>query len=177
MPRKLRLRDFWSWAFSDLIGNTERGKLAEYIVATALECDGAPRSVWESFDLLFGDMKIEVKASAYIQSWEQETLSDITFSIRKAAFWDGRTYAKEKKRQADLYVFCVLKHTDQTTINPLDMEQWAFYPVATSHLEQAVGDQGHICLSSLVAHCGCDSCTYTSLKETVMREYAAFCRK
>lgn len=30
------LRDFWSWAYSDLVGNTERGKLAEYIVAMAL---------------------------------------------------------------------------------------------------------------------------------------------
>jgi len=30
------LRDFWAWAYSDLIGNTERGRLAEFIVAMAL---------------------------------------------------------------------------------------------------------------------------------------------
>lgn len=35
---KRTLQDFWAWAFSDLVGNTERGKLAEYIVATAIGC-------------------------------------------------------------------------------------------------------------------------------------------
>lgn len=30
------LADFWSWAHSDLMGNTERGILAEYIVACSL---------------------------------------------------------------------------------------------------------------------------------------------
>ena len=32
----LKLQDFWSWAYSDINGNTERGKLAEYIVAFVL---------------------------------------------------------------------------------------------------------------------------------------------
>ena len=30
------LYDFWAWAFSNLVGNTERGKLAESIVAMAV---------------------------------------------------------------------------------------------------------------------------------------------
>ena len=32
----LSLNEYWSWAHSDLITNTERGKLAEFIVASAL---------------------------------------------------------------------------------------------------------------------------------------------
>ena len=32
----LRLRDFWSWGFSDLLDNTLRGSYAEFIVAAAL---------------------------------------------------------------------------------------------------------------------------------------------
>ena len=32
----ISLLDYWSWAHSDLIVNTERGKLAEFIVASAL---------------------------------------------------------------------------------------------------------------------------------------------
>lgn len=32
------LQDFWAWAFSDLVSNTERGKLAEYLVAKAMGC-------------------------------------------------------------------------------------------------------------------------------------------
>ena len=35
----LRLRDFWSWGFSDLLDNTLRGSYAEFIVAAALGID------------------------------------------------------------------------------------------------------------------------------------------
>ena len=31
------LNDFWSWAYSDVLGNTERGILAEYLVSKALD--------------------------------------------------------------------------------------------------------------------------------------------
>ena len=54
--------------------------------------------------------------------------STITFNIPQTRYWDGTAYAEEKKRQADVYVFCVLKHRDQKTINPLDLSQWAFMP-------------------------------------------------
>ena len=40
MDGERALQDFWAWAFSDLVSNTERGKLAECIVATAMGCDG-----------------------------------------------------------------------------------------------------------------------------------------
>ncbi|WP_432794029.1 hypothetical protein [Rhodococcus ruber] len=33
-----QLRDFWAWAYSDLLGNAMRGVLAEYLVGTALGC-------------------------------------------------------------------------------------------------------------------------------------------
>lgn len=135
MDKERSLQDFWAWAFSDLVSNTQRGKLAEYIVATAMSCDGGTSPTWGSFDLLSPEgIKIEVKASAYIQSWEQKDFSRIEFSIAESLFWDGLVYAKEKKRQADIYVFCVLKHKDQESINPLDLEQWEFYPVATHKL-------------------------------------------
>lgn len=71
------LKDFWAWAFSDLVSNTERGKLAEYIVATAMGCDEGTSPTWGSFDLLSPEgIKIEVKASAYIQSWEQKVFPE-----------------------------------------------------------------------------------------------------
>lgn len=90
-----------AWAFSDLVSNTERGKLAEYIVATAMGCDEGTSPTWGSFDLLSPEgIKIEVKASAYIQSWEQKSFSRIEFSIAESLYWDGVAYAKEKKRQA-----------------------------------------------------------------------------
>jgi hypothetical protein len=47
------LLDYWSWAHSDLVNNTERGKVAEFIVASALGITEKPSTVWDSFDLLY----------------------------------------------------------------------------------------------------------------------------
>lgn len=163
------LQDFWAWAFSDLVSNTERGKLAEYIVATAMGCDEGTSPTWGSFDLLSPEgIKIEVKASAYIQSWEQKGFSKIGFSIAESLYWDGVAYAKEKKRQADVYVFCVLKHKEQDTINPLDLEQWDFYPVSTAILNKAVKGQKTICLARVAELCGKGPYTYQMLKGAVL---------
>jgi hypothetical protein len=42
------LLDFWKWNGSDLVSNATRGRLAEFIVAIALDVDlSAPRDEWE----------------------------------------------------------------------------------------------------------------------------------
>ena len=46
------LKDFWSWAYSDLISNAERGALAEYIVACALGVNSTERGSWNKYDLV-----------------------------------------------------------------------------------------------------------------------------
>jgi hypothetical protein len=46
------LVDFWRWAYSDLMGNTERGKLAEYIVSLAMHCANGVSEGWRAFDVL-----------------------------------------------------------------------------------------------------------------------------
>ena len=86
----------------------------------------------------------------------------------RSLYWDGLAYAKEKKRQADVYVFCVLKHKEQDTINPLDLEQWDFYPVSTAILNETVKGQKTICLARVAELCGRGPCTYQRLKETVI---------
>ncbi|HET9365948.1 MAG TPA: hypothetical protein VFP71_13140 [Candidatus Angelobacter sp.] len=48
----LTLLNFWQWAASDLVSNTTRGLLAEFIVAAALGLTSEPREEWRSFDLL-----------------------------------------------------------------------------------------------------------------------------
>lgn len=168
------LQDFWEWAYSDLVGNTARGKLAEYIVATAVGCESEIRPTWESFDLLSPEgIKIEVKSSAYLQSWKQEKFSQITFGIAESHDWDGFARAAEKKRQADVYVFCVLKHKVPETLNPLDLTQWEFYPVATRRLNACFKQQKSLTLGSLRARCKAVACPYAGLKAAIEKEYAA----
>ena len=149
------LLDFWRWSNSDLLSNATRGKLAEFIVASALGIGlNEPRDEWDAFDILTQEgIKIEVQSSAYIQSWEQSKKSSISFSIRPAVKWDSESKNREvlAKRHADFYVFCLLKHENQETINPLEMDQWEFYVVPTPDLNERFKDQKTVSLGPLKA--------------------------
>ncbi len=111
----LSLLEYWQWFASDLISNTMRGILAEFIVASALGLTDNSRKEWDACDLITKDgIKIEVKSAAYLQSWTQKILSNISFNIKPTHAWNGETgeYSKDKKRSADIYVFCELKHKE-----------------------------------------------------------------
>lgn len=164
-----RLIDFWSWAYSDLNGNAERGALAEYIVACALDIQRTERISWDKYDLVSKEgINIEVKTSGYLQTWEQKTLSKLVFGIQPTYGWNAVTneYDTEQKRQADIYVFCVHKHKDQTTIDPLLISQWDFYLMPTSVLNEKFGKQKTASLSALIKE-GAEKCEYQKLAERI----------
>jgi hypothetical protein len=153
-PLDITLLHFWQWSGSDLVSNTARGLLAEFIVASALGLTSELREEWRSFDLLTASgKKIEVKSCAYLQAWGQSKLSDIVFNIRPTRAWEADTgaLATELKRQADVYIFALLSHKDKSTLNPLDLDQWEFYVVATNLLDARLGNS--IILKSLQQLC------------------------
>ena len=146
------LIEFWQWSTSDLLNNTTRGKLAEYIVARDLGIVDGVRAEWEPYDLLATNgIKVEVKSAAYLQSWHQDRLSTISFGIAATRAWSSatNTYSEEKKRQADVYVFCLLDETNKRLVDPLNVNQWLFFVLLTSRLDAEVGDQDRIGLSKL----------------------------
>ena len=149
------LKDFWTWSVSDLVTNITRGRLAEFIVAKALGVSTEiVRYDWDSFDLTTpAGLKIEVKSAAYLQSWPQKKLSTIIFPIRKTRSWDEQTniQSTESKRQADVYVFALLAHTDKPTVDPLNVKQWDFYVVPTTVLDKYDRSEVSITLKSLDA--------------------------
>ncbi|MFN0148202.1 MAG: hypothetical protein ACKVT1_17005 [Dehalococcoidia bacterium] len=149
----LNLLGFWQWSASDLVSNATRGVLAEYIVARALGVDATGvRDEWAAFDLTTSSgIRVEVKSAAYIQSWGQRTLSRVTFQVRKSRGWDAPTgtYAVEARRHADVYVFALLAHQDKPTINPLNLDQWRFYVLPTTALDERQRSQHSITLPSL----------------------------
>jgi hypothetical protein len=153
MPTSFRLRDFWKWSVSDLVSNVTRGRLAEFIGATSLGIDlETVRDEWQAYDLLTPEgIKVEVKSASYVQSWAQKKLSSITFSTRATRYWDSETnvQAKIAKRQADVYVFCLLKHLDKNTINPLNLDQWEFYVLSAGDLQAYKRSKVSITLKSL----------------------------
>ena len=46
-----KILDYWVWAFSDLVGNTERGHLAEYLVSMAVGAESPVRNDWAAHDI------------------------------------------------------------------------------------------------------------------------------
>jgi hypothetical protein len=148
------LLDFWRWNSSDLVNNTTRGLLAEFIVASALGIDlSVPREGWSVWDLTSPEgIRIEVKSAAYLQSWTQRKLSRINFSIRPVHEWNVEYSSFTKsmlERFADVYVFCLLKHKDKETLNPLDLTQWEFYVISTDELNSKSRISKSISLSSI----------------------------
>ena len=94
---------------------------------------------------------LKALSAAYLQSWNQTGLSKIIFGIQPTVIWDeNNKRGKEAKRQADIYVLCVLTHKDKSTVNPLDLSQWDFYVLDTDVLNDKVPKQKTITLSSLL---------------------------
>lgn len=147
----LNVTSFWQWSSSELLGNALRGVLAEFIVASTIDVLENPREEWDAYDLITNKgLKIEVKSSSYLQSWEQTELSKIIFGIQPTIAWTSTNKrSQELKRQADIYVFCVLAHKDKNTVNPLNLTQWDFYILDTKVLNEKVPNQKSITLSSL----------------------------
>jgi excinuclease UvrABC ATPase subunit len=64
--------EFWAWAYSDILLNVNRGIFAEFLVANRLGIDVRkyPRTVYDYIDIRYRGKTIEVKCSAYVQSWD-----------------------------------------------------------------------------------------------------------
>ena len=146
----IQLNHFWQWNQSNLVENRTRGILAEFIVMKALGVKSITREEWDDFDIETSEgIKIEVKSAAYIQSWKQEELSKISFDIKPSySVFDENKGVKQ--RWSDVYVFCLLAHTDKTTIDPLNLNQWTFYILPTKILNTKKPYQKTITLNSLL---------------------------
>jgi hypothetical protein len=71
-------------------------------------------------DLRDGDFTLEVKSAAYVQLWQQEKPSVISFPI--------------EQRVATGYVFCLLAEQNSALVDPRDVSQWRFWVVPTAKL-------------------------------------------
>lgn len=180
MPIGHLLSDYWAWNSSNLLINTERGSFSEFIVSSALDLDlSGTREDWGPYDVFFpfhwsedgvehDAVHVEVKSAAYLQSWEQSKLSNITFSIRPARAWDPELgYYGEVKRQSDVYVFCHYTQKDRSRADPLVLDDWDFYIISTKKLDEICGAQKTISLASLQL-LGPIRADYSGIKEAII---------
>lgn len=153
--------DFWSWAYSDLIQNMNRGAFAEYIVLKAMnsQCNDDSshlnfRISMGAYDLLSPEgIRVEVKSSAYIQSWTSDRVAKISFRIAPAKAVDNYgNYSSSSKycRHSDVYVFCVWTAKSKSQ-NILDLSLWDFYVIATKTLDKKIPNQKTITFNSLLS--------------------------
>lgn len=132
--------DYWAWAHSGLLGNKERGVLAEFIVARALGITTPAHDPWGSFDLLSpAGTAIEVKSAAYLQAWNQRELSrPIWQSLRsrrsEATAEGGWWLAEARTVKGEILVLCLFSATDHAAGDPLDLDQWAFWLVPAAEV-------------------------------------------
>lgn len=148
------IKDFWSWAYSDLLNNTYRGVMAEFLVYSSFKNSSIShsniRSDWQPFDITSpSGRRIEVKSAAYIQSWTSDYYSQIIFDIAPKRAWSPEAgYSSDFKRNSDLFVFCVYTALTRDK-SILDLDLWDFYILATSVLDANIPEQKRISLSSL----------------------------
>lgn len=152
------LLDFWQWAYSDLLNNTDRGLLAEFIVGSALGLIDEPalRVEWDGCDFYYRGGTVEVKSAAYLQSWPQKKLSDIVYNISvKEQYWNVMSYetitCTPPQRLARCYVFALFaeKEPEQALTKLLDTRSWRFYVLPTRVLDGVFGDQEEVSLPVL----------------------------
>ncbi len=130
--------DFWRWGFSDLRENILRGVMAEFLVARALGTRQSTRAAWDNYDVLSPTgIRVEVKSSAYLQSWSQRRLSSLRFSGLSGLTWEPKQgWGGEREYRADVFVFAVQTCREPEHYDPLDTGQWEFYAVPARTLRE-----------------------------------------
>ncbi len=156
------LQDFWIWAFSDLCDDDVKGIFAEWMVLRLLGISTSRRCSWADNDLVLeSGVTIEVKSSAYWQSWRaldglgrtREIVGTPHLDEAKIRFCGlvrGRSdlgEAHSPKLRSHLYVFAFQHHPDYQTWDAMDLSQWEFYVVPASALPAK-----SVSLKSLRAH-------------------------
>jgi hypothetical protein len=133
------------------------------------------RHEWAAFDLETPEgVRVEVKSAAYLQRWHQDQLSSISFGVPKTRAWDPRTnrMSDEVVRQAQVYVFALLAHQDKSTVDPLSLDQWVFYVLPTTVLDNRTRSQHSITLRTLQSISG-GLVAYQDLRAVIMQAHIA----
>jgi len=148
---KTSIKDFWQWTYSDLLISHNRNDLGLFLVANALELTKMPRIDWGGVELRYRNKKIAVKTSGYVQSWRQKKPKRVLYDIAPKKGIDAKTEDSLtfRNREAEIYIFCLLTEKEVSKIDVLDTNQWKFYVVRTSVLDENFNDKKKIGLRPL----------------------------
>lgn len=116
--------------------NNQRGWLAEFLVARAVNSPAALRIEWDGVDVIGRDgTRIEVKATGRWQAWAQVRPTPVRWSLSNARLteiWDeatGSYVPVEPWERLDAWVFALHDCETPADYDPLDLEQWRFHAI------------------------------------------------
>jgi hypothetical protein len=160
---------FWQWAYSDILSNRNRAIFAEFLVGAALDVLGDVRVEWDAVDLHYEGKRIEVKTAAFVQSWAQSRPSKIVFDIGEKLAWDAstNTYATDRGRSADCYVFCLFTEIDPAKAREsiLNVDHWQFYVLPTEYINRKFAKTRGVALNRIRS--ACEPVSFKQLKQRV----------
>jgi hypothetical protein len=150
------LLEFWQWAFGDLCDDDVKGIFVEWMVLKLLGIPSSRRISWANSDIITpNNVRIEVKATSYWQSWKllgesgAEYASPLYEPAPDSRIRFGGLKARNAVNVADktgssslkshLYVFAFQHQKDLSLWNAMDLSQWEFYILPASEVEQIGG--------------------------------------
>jgi len=113
--------------------------LAEFLVASAVGDPSPLRNAWDDFDVTTpSGVRVEVKSSAYLQSWNQRQVSKIVFTGLTGRSLLGATaeYGDERGLRADVYVFAIHTCREPDEYDMLDLGAWEFRVLGAAALRE-----------------------------------------
>lgn len=158
------LQDFWEYYASDILNSRVRGAIAEFIVNKALNVNIFMKG-WQPFDIIYGAYRLEVKSSGYVHNTTTNRLSRPVFNISKHQVFLDETKWTQPKRNSDYYIFALFACKDVRQADTMKLEQWEFYIVPTSYLNENYDNSKTISLS-VVQSIG-KKATYDTLRDTL----------
>lgn len=161
--------DFWIYKYSNIYNMQE--VIAEFIVEKALNIEKSYNTdYWTLFDILYRNCRIEIKETSYYHPWNEngKISNQRTFGITKAnSNYEDNDNDNENKfeRQNDIYVFCLNTGTTKESSNPMNLNNWEFYTVPTSVINEKCGNNKTISLNKVRQLT--KAITYDKLKESI----------
>ena len=143
--------DFWIYKYSNIYNMQE--VIAEFIVEKALNIEKSYNTdYWTLFDILYRNCRIEIKETSYYHPWTEngKVSNQRSFGITKAnSNYENNGSENKFERQNDIYVFCLNTGTTKESSNPMNLNNWEFYIVPTSVINEKCSNNKTISLNKV----------------------------
>ncbi len=150
-PLALTMLDFWRYSFSNIFDI--QGDIAEFVVAKALGLDEPyNKDCWTLYDIPYRGRRVEIKETSYYHSFTEpgKVSRQRIFGIGKAnSAYEDQSKENVFERQNDVYIFCVINGDDPESGYTLNLDNWDFYVVPTTVINEKCGEQKTISLKRI----------------------------